>query len=109
MNEPPKVEQTDLPRLLDLGSKQCVPCKAMEPILEELRTEYRGKLQVDFIDIRQDEAAKEKYAVEMIPTQIFYDEKGKEQFRHVGFMSKDDIVKKWQELGVPLAASASRP
>ena len=38
-----------IPRLVDLGADTCIPCKAMAPILIELRTEYAGRLQVDFI------------------------------------------------------------
>ena len=42
----------------------------------------------------------------MIPTQIFYDASGKELFRHTGFFGKEDILGKWKELGVELAAAA---
>lgn len=87
------------PRLLDLGAGKCIPCKAMAPILEDLKKTYEGRLTVDFVDVweRQDEAAKHKIA--MIPTQIFFDADGKELFRHEGFYSKEDILSKWKELG----------
>ena len=89
-----------LPRLLDLGATKCIPCKMMAPVLEELKKEYAGKLQVEFIDVWQDEAAGKQHGVEMIPTQIFYDANGKELFRHTGFFGKQDILAKWRELGV---------
>lgn len=91
-----------LPKLLDLGAGVCIPCKMMEPILEELKNEYKGKLIVEFIDISENEDANEKYKIRLIPTQIFYDKNGKELFRHEGFFSKEDILKKWKELGVEL-------
>jgi thioredoxin 1 len=93
---------TGLPRLVDLGADKCIPCKMMAPILEELKTEYAGQLQVDFFDVWKDPSAAEHYGVKIIPTQIFYDPDGKELFRHVGFFSKDDILAKWKELGVTL-------
>ena len=91
-----------LPRLVDLGAGKCIPCKKMAPILEELKKEYAGKLQVDFIDVWVNPDAGKPYGIEMIPTQIFYDAAGKERFRHVGFMAKEDILAKWKELGFDL-------
>ena len=93
---------TGLPRLLELGSDSCRPCQMMQPILAELRTEYPGKLQVDFIDVWKDESAGQRYGVQAIPTQIFFDEKGKEVFRHVGFYPKDEILAKFKELKISL-------
>ena len=40
-----------LPRLLDLGADKCIPCKMMMPVLEELKAEYAGKLNVQFMDV----------------------------------------------------------
>ena len=91
-----------LPKLLDLGANKCIPCKAMAPILEGLKKEYAGKMNVEFIDVWQHEDAGKKYEVEMIPTQIFFNDAGKELFRHSGFFSKDEILAKWRELGVKL-------
>jgi thioredoxin 1 len=90
---------TGLPRLLDLGADKCVPCKMMAPVLDELKREFDGRLQVDFIDVwkKPDEAP--KYQINTIPTQIFFDAQGKELWRHVGFISKQDILDKWAELG----------
>lgn len=95
----------DLPRLLDLGAGKCIPCKMMVPILESLKTGYEGKLSVEFIDVWENPDAGQKYGVQMIPTQIFYDAQGKELFRHTGFFSKEDILKKWKELGIELGES----
>jgi thioredoxin 1 len=92
-----------LPKLLDLGATKCVPCKMMAPILEELKKEYTGRMHVEFIDVWENENAGKEYAVEMIPTQIFYDADGKELFRHTGFFGKEDILAKWKELGVDLS------
>ena len=91
-----------LPRLLDLGADKCVPCKKMAPILESLKTEYAGRLQVEFIDVWLNPDAGNEYGIEMIPTQIFFDANGKELFRHTGFYGREDILGKWKELGVDL-------
>ncbi len=91
-----------IPRLVDVGAKKCIPCKLMAPILEELKTEYTGRLQVDFLDVSINPDFAEQYGVTIIPTQIFFDASGKELFRHEGFMSREDILNKWNELGVEL-------
>ena len=91
-----------LPRLLDLGAGKCIPCKMMASILERLREEYQGRLEVVFIDVWENSAPAEKYGVSTIPTQIFFDAGGKERFRHEGFFSKEEILARWKELGVDL-------
>jgi thioredoxin 1 len=98
----PEVIPAALPVLLDLGSHSCIPCKMMMPILDELKKEYTGIFKVEFIDIKDNPVAGDKYNLEAIPTQIFIDASGKELFRHVGFFPKEEILKKWRELGVGL-------
>jgi thioredoxin 1 len=100
----PSVSAAKLPRLIDLGADKCIPCRMMFPVLDELKQEYAGKLNVEFIDVWKNPDAAKQYGVEVIPTQIFYDAAGKELFRHEGFFAKADILAKWQALGVDLAA-----
>jgi thioredoxin 1 len=88
-----------LPRLVDLGADSCIPCKAMAPILVELRTEYAGRFQVDFIDVWKNPGAADPYHIYAIPTQVFFDGDGKELARHEGFLSKSDILATWRRLG----------
>ncbi len=98
-----------VPRLVDLGASRCIPCKMMAPILEALKKEYEGRMQVDFIDVWQNPQASKQYAVKMIPTQIFYDTAGKELFRHEGFFAKEEILAKWKELGIHFGEKKAAP
>ena len=91
-----------LPRLVDLGADKCIPCKAMAPILENLKTEYAGVFNVEFIDVWKNPNAGEGYGIKIIPTQIFFDASGKELFRHEGFFSREDILAKWKEFNVDI-------
>ena len=95
----PKPSSNKLPRLVDLGRGTCIPCKKMAPILEELAKEYKNKMQVDVIDLRDKPEAATEYKIELIPTQIFFDPSGKEIYRHQGFIAKEEILAKWKELG----------
>ena len=88
------------PTVIDLGARTCIPCKKMAPILEGLAAEYRGRASVLFIDVHENDAAAERFKVRMIPTQIFFDSKGKEVKRHIGFMDKADIVKELKTMGL---------
>jgi thioredoxin 1 len=98
-----------LPRLVDLGSVSCIPCKMMAPILEELKKEYAGRLRVDFIDVWENPDAGKPYGIRLIPTQVFLAPDGKELWRHEGFLGKEEILAKWRELGVSLDAPAVMP
>lgn len=91
-----------LPRLLEVGSDRCIPCKQMQPILADLREEHKGKLHVDFIDVVKNPEAGDLYKIGMIPTQIIFDAEGKELYRHVGFFAKKEIEAKIRELGIQL-------
>ena len=93
-----------MPRLLDLGSKGCTACTMLEPVLEELRINYAGQLQVDFIDVWEHEQVATDYGIEIIPVQIFFDANGQELYRHQGFISARDITEKFAELGIALDA-----
>jgi thioredoxin 1 len=96
--------KADLPRLVDLGADKCIPCKMMAPVLKELKKEYAGRMEVQFIDVWKTPDAGKAYRINLIPTQIFFDASGKELFRHEGFFSKADILAKWKELGIDLKA-----
>ena len=98
-----KASAQKLPRLVDLGASKCVPCKMMTPVLDELKKEYEGRMDVEFIDVWKNPDAGKAHGIRIIPTQIFFTADGKEAFRHEGFFGKDDILAKWKELGVGLA------
>jgi len=98
--------QAALPRLVDLGANTCIPCKMMAPILEELKTEYRGRFEVQVIDVREQRETAQGYGIRVIPTQVFFDSSGRELFRHEGFMSKDAILGKWKEFGLDMGSGS---
>lgn len=88
------------PTVIDLGARTCIPCKKMAPILDGLSREYQGKANILFIDVREDGAAGDRFKVRMIPTQVFFDVKGKEVNRHIGFMDKADLIKGLKAAGL---------
>jgi thioredoxin 1 len=97
---PKDVVQSPLPKLLDFGRGVCIPCKKMAPILKELSEEYNNRVVIKIIEIDQERELTEANKIRLIPTQIFFDSKNKEVLRHEGFMSKEDIKKVFEKMGV---------
>ncbi len=87
---------------VELGSVNCVPCKMMQPIMDEIEEEYAGQVHVVFHDVWTPEGRPfaQKYGIRVIPTQVFLDKDGVEYFRHEGFFPKEDLVKVLEQQGV---------
>ena len=97
---PKEITQIPLPKLLDFGRGKCIPCKAMAPVLKELSEEYKDRVIIKIIEIDQEPNLTRANRIRLIPTQIFFDVKNQEVFRHEGFMGKDEIKKVFQKMGV---------
>jgi len=103
----PPAAAAALPRLVDLGATKCIPCKRMAPILEALKVDYAGAVDVQFIDVWQNPQAGTPYGIRLIPTQVFFDRKGRERFRHEGFFAREEIERIFKDsLGVKLRPAA---
>ena len=87
--------------MIDLGAKKCIPCKMMAPIMEKLEKVYKGKADIVFIDVWENNEQAGRFGIRGIPTQIFFDKTGKEVYRHTGFMDEDSIIKQLTSMGVP--------
>lgn len=98
----------DLPRLVDLGSTNCVPCVMMETELAILDSLTGDRLSVEFINIYEDEEAAAGFGIRLIPTQVFLAEDGTELYRHEGFFSAQEMLAKWVALGYDLNEAAER-
>ena len=86
--------------MIDLGAKKCIPCKMMAPIMEKMKKVYRDKAAIVFLDVWENREQAGRFSIRAIPTQIFFDQEGKEVYRHVGFMSEKEIVAQLKKMGV---------
>ena len=78
---------------IELGSVNCIPCKLMQPVMKSIEKKYGGQVDVIFYDVWKDKRPAEKYGINLIPTQVFLDENGKEILRHEGFFAEEEIDK----------------
>jgi thioredoxin 1 len=88
------------PTLAEFGWRECIPCKDMRPILEDLDKEYKDKLNVVIVEIPFHEDLADKYDIRVMPVQIFFDSSGKEITRHLGFLPKEQIVWQLMQMGI---------
>ena len=92
--------ENGLPTIAELGSSTCIPCKQMKPLLEELATEYEGKLNVVIVEIYEHRELAQQYGIMAIPTQIVFDSNGKEITRHMGFWPREEIIAQLEKMGI---------
>ena len=94
--------ENPLVTFIELGSVKCIPCKMMQPIMDEIEKEYAEQVKVVFHDVWTEEGKPfgDEYRIRAIPTQIFLDSEGKEYFRHTGFFPKENLVKVLKQKGV---------
>lgn len=88
----------DTVTMVDLGADNCLPCRMMTPIIAELKKTYQGKAAIVFVDVYRENALARKFHPLVTPTQVFFDQHGKEVSRHQGFMEKAEIVKELDRL-----------
>ncbi|MFC1501603.1 thioredoxin family protein [Elusimicrobiota bacterium] len=102
MNTQEKERKNIKVTFIELGSVKCIPCKAMQPIMDEVEKEYGDQVEVIFYDVwtEKGEPYAKKYKIRAIPTQVFLDKNGEEYFRHMGFFPKKEIIKVLKEQGV---------
>ena len=99
-----KSKKTVMPSVtfVEIGSVNCIPCRAMQPIMKAVEEEYRGQVKIVFHDVWTEKGKMDaaKYNIRVIPTQVFLDRDGKEYYRHEGYYPKDDVVRVIKMQGV---------
>ena len=86
------------PVLYEFGAGYCFSCKEMEKVMAELKTTHSDQVEFRMVYVDKAKPLFEQYKIMLIPTQVFLDASGKEVDRHIGPLSKEEVLQKLREL-----------
>lgn len=86
-----EVIQSSTPVLVDFWAEWCNPCRAIAPILDEIATEYSGKVKVVKLNVDQNNLTPQKLGVRGIPTLMLF-KAGELEATKVGGLSKSQLT-----------------
>ncbi|HEX3867689.1 MAG TPA: thioredoxin [Gemmatimonadaceae bacterium] len=101
-----EVEKNDGLTIVDFWATWCGPCRMLAPILDQLATEYDGKIKVTKLDVDANIKTGSRFNVRSIPTMLFF-KGGKVVDQLIGAWPKSTIENKvLQYISAPADASA---
>ncbi|MCE5198154.1 MAG: thioredoxin family protein [Armatimonadota bacterium] len=88
------------PGVMEFTAQWCEPCRGMKSIVDKIKSDYRGRLNVMTVDIDQNPDLTQKYNVTAVPVLLFYDKNGKQVTRHEGYLPSDEFRTQLSQMGV---------
>jgi thioredoxin len=82
-----------LPVLLDIWAPWCVPCRSMEPVVEEIASIFAGRLRVARMNVDDNPESMARLRIQGVPTFLVF-EKGREVARMIGVRDRDELLRR---------------
>ena len=83
--------QSEQPVLIDFYADWCQPCKAMQPVIQQVAKDMTGKARIVKVNIDKNVAAARQYAITGVPTFMLF-KKGAVVWRHSGTIDKSSLL-----------------
>jgi thioredoxin 1 len=85
--------QSETPTLVDFHATWCGPCKAMAPVIDQLKAKKGTSIRILKIDVDKNQEVSERFKIRSVPTLILF-KKGEILWRHSGGMDLKTLVAK---------------
>jgi thioredoxin 1 len=92
--------KTGVPLVVEFGGETCIPCMKMQPVLKNLRTRLGARARVSNFWIQPNPEVARRHQIMVMPTQIIFDARGREVFRHMGYFALPDFERALKEKGL---------
>ncbi len=90
------VLEAPVPVLVDFWADWCAPCKAMDPVLEQLAAEFEGRVRIVKLDVAANPATTIRFGVRNMPTMMLFKDGEPTDMRVGGGQSRVQLTK-WLE------------
>jgi thioredoxin-like negative regulator of GroEL len=86
--------------IVEFGGERCIPCMHMQPVLQDLQAALGKKARVHNFWIQKYPEVARQHKIMVMPTQVIFNPKGEEVFRHMGYFPPDEFHATLQKLGL---------
>ncbi|TAM54975.1 MAG: thioredoxin [Acidobacteria bacterium] len=86
--------------IMEFGGEHCIPCKHMQPVLQDLRDAVGAKAVIRNFWIQDHPDVAQRHKIMLMPTQVVFNPKGEEVFRHMGYFPPAEFHAALQKLGI---------
>jgi len=86
------------PALYEFGAHWCIPCKEMKQVMADLKASHGDQVEFRMVYVDEEKPLFGQYQIVAIPTQVFLNAEGKEVERHLGALSKEEVLKMLKDL-----------
>lgn len=92
-----EILQSDIPTLIDFHATWCGPCKAMAPVLDQVKSELGEQVRIIKVDVDKNQAAAQAFKVRGVPTFVLY-KSGDMKWKQSGGVDKNTLIQQIKSL-----------